>query len=129
MDIDNKDALIEQYVAEKLQGRYLSEIRKELLRKGLPESEVSDIIQKIDKQVLQHELGKTSVKINKQIFYLGGFLIGAGIIVFLLGWLNIFVINRYLPMSVSATLAGLIMLIYALLFSNRSKIHRYRRRN
>ena len=121
--MENKE-LIEYYAAQKIEGRYLSEIRKELLQKGFTEVEASSLISKIDEQVLLHELSKTNAKINKQILYFGVFLLSLGVIMFILGRTGTFVIRQYLVISSVLLLIALIMVIYSLIFSQRSRRRR-----
>ena len=119
--MENKDELIELYSSQKIQGRYLSEIRKELLQKGFSEDEVKLIIRKIDEKVLQHELDKTKAKINKQILYFGTFLTVLGIALYLLSRLDIMKMKNDLVIYTTAFIAGLVMVVYSLAFSNKPK--------
>ena len=119
MGINNKDKLIEHYVTEKINDRPLSEIRKELLSKGIHEQEVLDIIQKIDEKVLQYELNKTKAKINKQILYLGIVLLLIGFIIFFLGKTKTVFISKYLAISTTMFFVGVIMVVFSLVFSQQ----------
>lgn len=124
--MDNKKELIDYYYNQKLQGRYFSDIRKELFNKGLSEQEVAAIINEVDQQVLQHEMNKTKLKIKQQMLYLSVVFLVLGLILFSLGYLKIFIVSRFMLISAMLVTIGLIMLIYSMFFSMRQ---RYTKKN
>ena len=124
--MDNKKELIDYYYNQKLQGRYFSDIRKELFNKGLSEQEVAAIINEVDQQVLQHEMNKTKLKITQQMLYLSVVFLVLGLILFSLGYLKIFIVSRFMLISAMLVTIGLIMLIYSMFFSMRQ---RYTKKN
>lgn len=124
MDAKDKDKLIEHYVTEKIQGRDLSKIRKEMLQNGLPEADVNTLIRKIDEKVLLHELDKTKAKINKQILYLGATIIIVSLIMLFASRTQIFVIKRDLAISAILIVVGVTMVVYSLIFSQKPRIKR-----
>jgi len=107
------ESTIEEYVQQKLAGRSYSEIKSQLRKSGLSDTEIREAIRSIDERVLQAEIKRVNRKRSRQIYWVGITLAIVGLVItlgnnaglILVGWTKLIVYSPFF--------AGIILMIYA----------------
>ena len=109
---DVKEDIIEELVQQKLEGKSYSEIRSELMGKGLSMEEVSKVIKQVDEKVLLIETGQKYLDKARQWYRIGIILAIIGLLITIAFKAGI-ILNTLPPLAVYFPfLAGIGVMFY-----------------
>ena len=111
------------YFEKKKSGMDFTAIRKELEQKNYSEDAIKAIIREIDTLILNHETGRSKIKVINELRIIGYLLVIGGLAVTLGTYFGLFRIKDYYIFAYGPIVSGAVMIL-----RSRKRVDRAKRR-